>query len=143
MRRVVSIFESSYGTNHPDVSTALQNLSTLLCNLNHRKEAEPLARRALAIVERSLGKNHHAVATSLNNLAVLLYSLERLAEAEPLMRRSIDILLDVSRQTAREHPHLQANVRNYRSILLRMGKSKETARKKIKAILGGYRLRSG
>ena len=49
MRRVVAIFEISYGTGHPNVATALNNLASLLQATNRLAEAEPLMRRALAI----------------------------------------------------------------------------------------------
>ncbi len=52
MRRALAIDEGSYGPDHPNVATALNNLAELLQATNRLGEAEPLMRRALAIDER-------------------------------------------------------------------------------------------
>ena len=71
MRRALAIDEQSYGPDHPDVATDLNNLARLLQATNRLAEAEPLMRRALAIDEQSYGPDHPKVATDLNNLAAL------------------------------------------------------------------------
>ena len=62
-RRALAIDEASYGPDHPDVATELNNLAGLLRATNRLGEAEPLYRRALAIDEASYGPNHPEVAT--------------------------------------------------------------------------------
>ena len=57
MRRALAINEASYGNDHPDVATCLNNLATLLQDTNRPGEAEPLMRRALAIDEASYGND--------------------------------------------------------------------------------------
>ena len=90
-RRALSIDESSYGPDHPQVAGCLNNLALLLSATNRHSEAEPLYRRALSIFESSYGPSHPAVATDLNNLANLLYATNRHSEAEPLYRRALSI----------------------------------------------------
>ncbi len=90
-RRALEIDERSFGSDHPDVGTDLNNLAALLMETNRLAEAEPLMRRALEIDERSFGPDHPNVGTDLNNLAQLLKATNRLAEAEPLMRRALEI----------------------------------------------------
>ena len=63
MRRALAIDEASYGKDHPNVATDLNNLAQLLQATNRLGEAEPLMRRALAIDEASYGKDHPNVAT--------------------------------------------------------------------------------
>ncbi len=61
MRRALAIDEGSFGADHPNVATALNNLALLLQATNRLAEAEPLMRRALAIVfefERQTGFEH-------------------------------------------------------------------------------------
>ena len=58
MRRALAIDEQSYGKEHPEVATDLNNLAALLQATNRLAEAEPLMRRALAIDEQSYGKEH-------------------------------------------------------------------------------------
>ena len=69
MRRALAIDETSFGPDHPNVATDLNNLAQLLQATNRLAEAEPLMRRALAIDEKSFGPEHPNVAIDLNNLA--------------------------------------------------------------------------
>ena len=123
MRRALKIFETSLGTEHPNVATQLNNLAQLLQDTNRLAEAEPLMRRALKIDEQSFGENHPNVAIDLNNLAQLLQATNRLGEAEPLSRRMVEIFLKFTRETGHPHPHLRAVVNNYAGILQAMGRS--------------------
>ena len=50
MRRALAIDEASYGNDHPDVATALNNLAALLQDTNRLAEAEPMYRRCLKIL---------------------------------------------------------------------------------------------
>jgi len=68
-RRAVSINETRFGPDHPNLTTCLNNLAALLQDAN---EAEPMMRRALAIDEVSLGAEHPWVAVARANLAALL-----------------------------------------------------------------------
>jgi len=58
MRRALKIDEDSFGHDHPNVATDLNNLAELLRNTNRLSEAEPLYRRALKIDEASFGPDH-------------------------------------------------------------------------------------
>jgi tetratricopeptide (TPR) repeat protein len=89
MRRALALVETSFGKEHLEVATQLNNLAQLLQTTNRLAEAESLLRRALDIDKASLGEDHPQVAIGLNNLAALLQSTYRLAEAEPLMRRAL------------------------------------------------------
>ena len=63
MRRALAIDEASFGPDHPNVATSLNNLAALLQATNRLSEAEPLYRRALAIDEASFGPDHPNVAS--------------------------------------------------------------------------------
>jgi tetratricopeptide (TPR) repeat protein len=114
MRRVVEVFEAVYGTDHPLVSTALNNLAQLLQATNRLAEAEPLLRRALAIDEAAYVPDHPDVATALNNLALLLKTTNRLAEAEHLMRRALEI---DEAAYGPEHPAVATDLNNLATLL--------------------------
>ena len=120
-QRALAITETSYGPEHPNVATGLNNLAGLLQTTNRLAEAEPLYRRALAITETSYGPEHPNVAIRLNNLAGLLRATNRLAEAEPLSRRHLLIFLKFTRVTGHQHPHLNAAIGNYGGLLSAMG----------------------
>jgi tetratricopeptide (TPR) repeat protein len=113
-RRVLKIFESSLGTDHPEVAAALNNLAQLLQDTNRLKEAEPLMRRALQISETALGPNHPDVAIRLNNLAQLLQATNRLQEAEPLMRRALQI---DETSFGTDHPNVARDLNNLAQLL--------------------------
>jgi tetratricopeptide (TPR) repeat protein len=117
LRRALAINERSLGPEHPNVAVLLNNLAQLLQATKRFAAAEPLMRGALAIDVKSFGPEHPDVAIDLNNLAQLLRATNRLAEAEPLMRRHVAILVGFGRATGHEHPHMQAALQNYRSLL--------------------------
>ena len=88
-RRVLAIYEGSYGPDHTNVANCLNNLAELLRRTNRLAEVEPLFRRAQAINQAFWGPDHPLVATGLNNLAELLRDTNRFDEAEPLYRRAL------------------------------------------------------
>ena len=71
MRRALEIHEQTYGRDHPDVATDLNNLGRLLQDTNRLAEAEPLMSRALAIFEASFGPDHPSTAIARDNLVAL------------------------------------------------------------------------
>jgi len=131
MRRALEIDEKGYGPDHPYVAIILNDLARLLHYTNRHAEAEPLMRRALAINENRYGPDHPDVANTLNNLAELLKDTNRHAEAEPLMRRALRIFHQFQRSSGHEHPHLQDAIRNYQSLLQKMGLSDEEIARRI------------
>jgi tetratricopeptide (TPR) repeat protein len=111
MARVVTIFENSYGKEHPNVATALNNLAQLLQATNRLSEAEPLMRRALAIDEKLFGEENGIVATDLNNLSLLIKELGKFDEAENLMQKAVEVFATTLGPT---HPNTviaEANLR--------------------------------
>ena len=91
LRRALQLDEILFGSEHPRVAIALNNLATLLNDSNRVAEAEPLLRRALLIDEASYGPDDPSVSIDLNNLATLLQATHRLDEAESLLRRALQI----------------------------------------------------
>ena len=75
--------EATFGPEHPDVATSLNNLALLYSAQGRYAEAVPLQQRSLAIYEKALGPEHPHVATSLSNLADLYRFHGRYPEAEP------------------------------------------------------------
>jgi len=113
-RRALAIDEKTYGPDHPNVASDLNNLALLLLDTNRSAEAEPLIRRAVEMREKSYGPNHPDVATPLNNLAVLLQATNRLAEAEPLRRRA----LAINEATyGADHPKVAIDLNNLAELL--------------------------
>ncbi|MBN1795601.1 MAG: tetratricopeptide repeat protein [Sedimentisphaerales bacterium] len=134
MTRALKIDEAAFGKVHPNVAIRLNNLAQLYKATNRLKEAEPLVTRALKIDEAAFGKDHPDVATDLNNLAQLYQATNRLKEAEPIARRTVEILLQFTRRTGHQHPHLMTVIENYAGLLIQMGLSKEQVNAKLKSL---------
>ena len=57
-QRALPINEAVYGSEHPDVATALNEVGGVLSNLGRAGEALPLQERALCIFEAAYGPDH-------------------------------------------------------------------------------------
>ncbi|MEL6567843.1 MAG: tetratricopeptide repeat protein, partial [Pseudomonadota bacterium] len=115
MRRALAIDEASYGPDHPEVATDLNNLAILREEgFGDYEESERLKRRALEIDVASYGESHPRVAINLNNLAQLLQDTIRLTEAEPLMRRALAI---DEASYGPDHPNVAIRLNNLAMLL--------------------------
>ena len=84
----VKVAETTFGPDHPNLATSLNNLAELYRTQGKHAEAEPLHKRALSIREKALGKDHPDVAQSLNNLAELYKKMGNEDEAKRLEERA-------------------------------------------------------
>ena len=117
-RRALVITEQALGTDHPDMSTRLNNLASLLQDQGDYDVAEPLYRRALAIAEQALGPDHPDTGTSLSNLAVLLHEKGDYAAAENLCRRALAI---AEQALGPDHPETGTSLNNLALLLHEKG----------------------
>ena len=79
MRRALAIDEASFGKDHPDVATRLNNLAQLLKATNRLADAEPLMRRTVGIFlifTRSTHHEHPHLRAAVMNYAGLLMEME-------------------------------------------------------------------
>lgn len=90
MRRALEMDEKSFGKEHPEVATDLNNLASLLRVTNRIEEAEPLMRRAFLIFLISLGFQHPSTKTVSRNYRTLRKSMgDGEQEIEEIMRKLI------------------------------------------------------
>jgi CHAT domain-containing protein/Flp pilus assembly protein TadD len=120
--RVLDIWESELGANHPNTALSLNNLAGLYLDQGRYEEAEPLMLRALDIWESELGANHPNTALSLNNLALLYQSQGRYEEAEPLMLRALDIW---ESELGANHPNTATTLNNLALLYESQGRYEE------------------
>jgi len=111
LRRALAIDEGTFGKEHPNVATRLNDLAQVLL----AGEAEPLMRRALAIDEAALGRDHPTVARDLDGLAYLLRSMKRPGEGVPLTQRALAI---DEAAFAKEHPTVAGDLNNLATLLM-------------------------
>lgn len=134
MRRALRIYETSYGPDHPQVASGLNNLAWLLKSTGRFDEAKPLMCRALAIYEKSY-PDHPDLAIALNNFALLLQTAGRLAEAEPLMRRALAIN---EKNFGPGHPNVATVLNNLAALLKetdRLAEAKPLLRREVEIFL--------
>jgi tetratricopeptide (TPR) repeat protein len=107
------VAEATFGAQHPNVATSLDNLAELYRKQGRHSDAEPLYQRALDIDEKALGPEHPDVGTDLNNLAELYRAQGRYADAEPLYQRAL--ALD-EKALGPEHPNVAIDLNNLAAL---------------------------
>lgn len=90
-RESLRIARVVYGSKHPIVAKAINNLAFLLQDTNRTSEAKSLFREALSIDRANLGEDHPDLAKRLSNLATLLHDGMCFSEAEQLIREALRI----------------------------------------------------
>jgi tetratricopeptide (TPR) repeat protein len=90
-KEAVRVAEATFGPEHHNVATSLNNLAEIYRHQGNFAEAEPLYKRAVNIDEKTLGPDHTEVAATLTNLAALYNDQGKYAEAEPVYKRVLAI----------------------------------------------------
>ncbi|MCG6117117.1 MAG: tetratricopeptide repeat protein [Aquimonas sp.] len=103
---------------HPDVQTTLNELASVLQDMDREDEAEPLFREVLEQRVRQFGDQHPLTRNSLNNLGMLLSSRGQHEEAEALIRRALEIETEL---LGAEHPEVLILGHNLSGLLRRKG----------------------
>jgi hypothetical protein len=120
--RALAAFQRAMALANPDSPTewkawseAAVSASSVLCDLEHYAQAEPLLRQCLRVLEARSGRDSPGVAEVLNDLALLLQDTNRRSEAEPLYRRALAI---DERTHGPVHPDVAIRLHNL-ALLLR------------------------
>ncbi len=142
--RVLAIYTSTLGPEHPLTTTGLSNLGNVRYLQGKFAEAEVAHRRALTIREKVLGRDHPDTATSLNNLANVIFEqgkdarsslseqrarsrsgqrVQSLSEVEGMYRRAMAIQ---ERSLGPDHPALANTLNNLAAMLDQQGNSSES-----------------
>ena len=87
-KEALTVAENTFGPNHPNFATSLNNLAELYHSQGKYAQAEALHKRALAIVEKALGPEHPHVATVLENMAKCSRETGKIDEAKKLEARA-------------------------------------------------------
>ena len=122
LERALAIAEAAYGSDHPEVAAAVNNLALTLEDLGQPEAARPLQERALAIAEAAYGPDHPALASHLNNLALTLRTLGQPEAARPLTERALAI---DEAAYGPDHPAVATRLNNLAAILGDLGRPEE------------------
>ena len=114
MRRALAIDEASYGPDHPNVASDLNNLAQLLQATNRLGEAEPLMRRATGDRRGVVRPGPPQRRPRPQQPGGLLQATNRLGEAEPLMRRALAI---DEASYGPDHPNVATDLNNLAQLL--------------------------
>ena len=105
----LSVTESRFEGDHPEVAISLNNLAALYCLQGRLSEAEPLYLQALEMNQRLYVGDHPQIARSLNNIAGLYDSQGRSSEAELLYLQALEIN---QRLYVGDHPQIAGSLNN-------------------------------
>jgi tetratricopeptide (TPR) repeat protein len=108
-KEALKVAEQTFGPDHPNVASSLNNLAEVYRAQESYADAEPLLKRALELREKALGPDHPAVAESLDNLVWLYIVQENYKKAEPLQKRALAILEKVK---GPDHPAVAESLDN-------------------------------
>jgi tetratricopeptide (TPR) repeat protein len=70
-KEALKVAKNTFGSDHANVATTMNNLALLYSGQGKYAEVEPLYERALKIRENTLGSGHPSVAVVLENMAEL------------------------------------------------------------------------
>lgn len=77
------LLKESYGVNHHEYATAMNNVATLYQAIGRHTDAEPLLLEASKIQQRTLGDDHPHTVASLSNLATVYGAMGQQARHGP------------------------------------------------------------
>ncbi len=92
MSKAHGVFESTLGSEHPQVAEAIEGVGSMLGMQGDLTEAIKLTERALAIKQKALGEEHTSVAQTLSNLGLLLKQAGDLGGAMAIYKQALTIL---------------------------------------------------
>ena len=118
-QEALRVAEATFGPEHRNFATSLNNLAELYRQQGRYADAEPLYKRALAIWEKTLGPDHPDVAFSLNNLATLYRQQGRYGDAEPLYKRALAIR---EKALGPDHPEVATSLNNLATLYMEQGR---------------------
>ncbi len=121
-QQALELFERTMGKEHLTVAHALTALAEVYSCQRKYDQAEPLLWRSLQICEKLLGGAHTEVAESLTNLGALHEGREQYEEAESFYKQAQAI---VENAVGEMHPRVMLVLRNYMSLLRKMGRENE------------------
>jgi tetratricopeptide (TPR) repeat protein len=116
--RALALNEALYGTHHPEIAYALENLGYALDGLGKVEQAKPLFERARARYEACYGPSHPKVAGTLNSLGRIARELGDLPKAQTLHERAL-AMQEACYGT--EAPEVAISLRDLGDVLEEMG----------------------
>jgi tetratricopeptide (TPR) repeat protein len=122
VKEALTVAENTFGSNHPNFATSLNNLAAVYQAQGKYAQAEPLHKRALKIREKAFGPEHPDVGQSLKNLAAVYQAQGRYAEAEPLYKRALKIR---EKAFGPEHPDVGQSLKNLAELYRAQGRYAE------------------
>ncbi|MCG7904800.1 MAG: tetratricopeptide repeat protein [Candidatus Thiodiazotropha weberae] len=129
--RALSIDETAFGSNHPNITSHVNNLGLALMNLGHLNEARKAFERALTINEAAFGPEHQEVAININNLGLVLSELGYPEKAFAAFKRAMTIS---ETNLEPDDPGLATYINNLGTALIDLG-DLEGGRSKIEQAL--------
>jgi serine/threonine-protein kinase len=118
----LALREKALGPEHPDVASAIQQLSAIAWWMGKYPLALEHSERALALKQKALGPEHPEVVRAMKPTAIALRELGRYEEAR---QRFEQILALQEKLLGREHPDVSTALSNLSVVLLDLGRFEE------------------
>lgn len=130
-KRELRMLEATYGTDHVEVATGLDELALIYYREGRYDEANELQKRALAIRETAYAGDHIDIAKSLHRLANTAYEQARYDDAEPLHKRALAIREKV---LGPEHPDVAKSLNDLANLAHEQGHYDEAVSLYLRAL---------
>jgi len=109
----LAIRKATYGDNHPDVATSLNNIGFVYKIQGQYDKALSYYEQSLSIRNATYGDNHPDIATSLNNIGVVYKSQSQYDKALKYFEQSLSILKAIY---GGNHPNVAKSLNNIGSV---------------------------
>jgi tetratricopeptide (TPR) repeat protein len=128
--RMLQIFETGLGKDHPEVGNALTLVGETYLAEGKLEEAQPRLERAVAVLSKADANYQRNLALALNNLGTLRAHQNRFPEAAEAYRRALDINMKVAPQD----PAVSQGLNNLATVEARAGRFADAERDFKKAL---------
>lgn len=120
--RVLTMLETTYGPDDPEVAKALDNLAAAQLKLGELRNAHASIERALAVLEEACGPDDPEVAKALGNLSIVQRDLWELKDAQASIERTQAIF---QAAYGPHHPEVAKTFIDLGIIQLRLGELRD------------------
>ncbi|RYP66411.1 hypothetical protein DL771_007820 [Monosporascus sp. 5C6A] len=129
--RVVEIYKTKLGADHPDTLTSMANLASTFRKQGRWEEAEELQGKELEICTRVLGPRHPDTLTSMANLALTFWDQGRWEEAEKL---GVQVMEIRKTKLGADHPDTLTSMNNLALTYWKQGRWEEAEKLGMQAM---------
>ncbi|KAF8346533.1 P-loop containing nucleoside triphosphate hydrolase protein [Amanita rubescens] len=131
LNAAVNESKAMFGTDHPNIYTAMYNLASIYQRQARWNEAEKLQVEVMKAREAKLGSDHPGTLATMSNLALTYQYQERLVEAEKLQ---VDVIKKQKVMLGSDHTDTLTTMNNLASTYQKQGRWDEAEKLRVEVI---------